>query len=185
MPSVSMPLQYKRLYRGPLDGDSVFNSMSDAIAYAKSPTAYAGQVIGVKNTDFSTWSIYIINDRGELSNNEYSDATVDQKGVVQLNDSINSDSVNMAATANAVNKVRQLVEDKMSLFIDVPCTKEQWVLGEEGLYSLEIENSSIKEVLKVVGEDSYTYSVASVRLSETVFKIYSDEPISGVVRAVC
>lgn len=55
----SMPLSYKRLYSGPLDEDTVFESLEDAQTYASGPTSYPGQVIGVKvdNTNYKSYTI--------------------------------------------------------------------------------------------------------------------------------
>lgn len=64
--ATSMPLQYKRLYKGPLDEDQVFNSMELAMTYASSPTAYPGQVIGVKK-DNGEWGSFLIGEGGTLT----------------------------------------------------------------------------------------------------------------------
>lgn len=65
MAFASMPLQYKRLYNGPLDQDSVFESLEEAQAYAEGPTSYPGQIIGVKVGEER--KMYIINDDSSLS----------------------------------------------------------------------------------------------------------------------
>lgn len=64
--ATSMPLNYKRLYSGPLDEDSVFNSLQEAQTYASSPTSYPGQIIGVKGPD-NKWIPYIIQSDKSLS----------------------------------------------------------------------------------------------------------------------
>jgi len=61
----SMVLSYKRLFSGPLDVDTVFNTINEAIAYANSPTSYINQVIGV-TTDNGSNKAYIINSNKEL-----------------------------------------------------------------------------------------------------------------------
>lgn len=66
MAFASMPLSYKRLYGGPLDEDTVFESLAAAEEYAAGPTAYAGQVIGVKVGD-NNYKPYIINHDKTLS----------------------------------------------------------------------------------------------------------------------
>ena len=45
--STSMPLQYKRLYKGLLDADGVFDSLEAAREYAAGPTGAPGHIIGV------------------------------------------------------------------------------------------------------------------------------------------
>lgn len=47
MATVSMPLQYKRLYSGPLDCDSTFDTLEEAAIYVSSPSSYNNQIIGV------------------------------------------------------------------------------------------------------------------------------------------
>lgn len=76
MAFASMPLQYKRLYNGPLDQDSVFESLEDAQAYAEGPTSYPGQIIGVKVDGVR--KMYIINDDSTLS------TSVDQNDIVRM-----------------------------------------------------------------------------------------------------
>lgn len=60
MAFASMPLSYKRLYNGPLDEDTVFDSLELAETYAAGPTSYPGQVIGVKVND-NDYKSYTIN----------------------------------------------------------------------------------------------------------------------------
>ncbi|MGL5751238.1 MAG: hypothetical protein ACRCXT_11960 [Paraclostridium sp.] len=64
MAATSMPLQYKRLYKGPLDSDSIFESLEAAEAYAQGPTAYATQIIGVM--DNGVEKVFIITQEGTL-----------------------------------------------------------------------------------------------------------------------
>lgn len=63
--SASMPIQYKRMYKGPLDQDDVFESLEQAEEYAKGPTAYAGHIIGVLVE--GQRRSYIVNDDGTLT----------------------------------------------------------------------------------------------------------------------
>ena len=64
MSSVSMPLQYKRLFSGPLDTDSVFASLEEAQLYAQSATSYAGQIISV--LDNGDWKAFMIDSNKKL-----------------------------------------------------------------------------------------------------------------------
>lgn len=49
---------FKRLFKGPLDIDCVFDSITEAIVYAKSNTAYDGQVLSIK-TD-NDYELFIV-----------------------------------------------------------------------------------------------------------------------------
>ncbi len=62
--SASMPLQYKRLYKGLLDADGVFESLEDAQEYAAGPTGAPGHVIGVLVNGVR--EAYVVQDDGTL-----------------------------------------------------------------------------------------------------------------------
>lgn len=64
--TASMPLQYKRLYKGPLEADTTFTSLEDAQSYAQSPTAYPGQIISIYFQETDSWGAYIISSNGAL-----------------------------------------------------------------------------------------------------------------------
>lgn len=66
MANVGMPLQFSRMYRGPLDEKDVFESYELAVAYANSPIGYPGHIIAVKTTEFRR-DVYVINDDKSLS----------------------------------------------------------------------------------------------------------------------
>lgn len=66
MQPTSMPLQYKRLYRGPLEADSVFNSLKDAQDYLINGTAYPGQIISVFLESENLWSAYMVGSDNQL-----------------------------------------------------------------------------------------------------------------------
>lgn len=61
----SLPIHFKRLNRGPLDIDSVFESMEDALKYVKGETSYPGQILTIK--DQNEYKIYVINGNNELT----------------------------------------------------------------------------------------------------------------------
>lgn len=60
----SMPLQYKRLYKGLLDADGVFESLEAAKEYAAGPTGAPGHVIGVLVNGVR--EAYVVQDNGTL-----------------------------------------------------------------------------------------------------------------------
>lgn len=68
MAEAALPIQFKKMYSGPINPDSVFNSLSEAEAYASGPLGASGEIIGVK-TDSTTgkYSAYIINEDKTLS----------------------------------------------------------------------------------------------------------------------
>lgn len=65
MAQASMPLQYKRLYKGLLDADGTFESLDAAEEYAAGPTGCPGHVIGVLVDGVR--KAYIVNDNGTLT----------------------------------------------------------------------------------------------------------------------
>lgn len=73
--SASMPLQYKRLYKGPLDVDGTFETLELAKAYAEGPTAYGGQTIGVLVDGVR--KVFVINDDGTLREQAGMDSIID------------------------------------------------------------------------------------------------------------
>lgn len=75
-----MPLQYKRLYKGPLDQDSVFTTMEAAEEYVKTPIAYPGQILSVKNN--GAWAVYIVTDNMELLNITGNPNNTDHNGCI-------------------------------------------------------------------------------------------------------
>ena len=64
--NVGMPLQFTRMYNGPLDDTEVFETLETAEEYASSAVAYAGQYISVKEPEYRR-SGYIINDDNNIS----------------------------------------------------------------------------------------------------------------------
>lgn len=66
MANVGMPLQFSRMYKGPLDEKDIFESFELAQEYANSPIGYPGHVISVKTTEYRR-DAYIINDDKSLS----------------------------------------------------------------------------------------------------------------------
>lgn len=66
MANVGMPLQFSRMYKGPLDERDVFESYEAALEYANSPISYPGHIIAVKTTEFRR-DAYLINDDKSLS----------------------------------------------------------------------------------------------------------------------
>ena len=63
---IPTPIQFDRLYAGPLDKHEVFNSYADALTYAQGPISYPGQTIGVKKSGLKE-DVYVINQDKSLS----------------------------------------------------------------------------------------------------------------------
>ena len=63
---IPTPIQFDRLYAGPLDKHEVFDSYSEALTYAQGPISYPGQVIGVKKSGLKE-DVYVINQDKSLS----------------------------------------------------------------------------------------------------------------------
>ena len=63
---IPTPIQFDRLYAGPLDKHEVFDSYSEALIYAQGPISYPGQTIGVKRTGLKE-DVYVINQDKSLS----------------------------------------------------------------------------------------------------------------------
>lgn len=59
MSLASMPLQYKRLYDGPLDSDAVFESLQEALDYINGGTSYPGNIISVKDIG-DEYKVYVL-----------------------------------------------------------------------------------------------------------------------------
>jgi hypothetical protein len=55
--TVDFPLQFKRLFDGPLDLEAVFNTTADRLAYLNSGARYAGQLV----SDLQDGKIYMLN----------------------------------------------------------------------------------------------------------------------------
>ena len=49
--AVPMPIQFDRLFGGPLEKYDTFESYAEALTYAQSPISYPGQRIGVKKSE--------------------------------------------------------------------------------------------------------------------------------------
>ena len=64
--AIPTPVQFDRLYAGPLDKHEVFDSYADALTYAQGPISYAGQVIGVKKSELKD-DVYVINEDKSIS----------------------------------------------------------------------------------------------------------------------
>ena len=60
------PIQFDRLYAGPLDKHEVFESYAEALTYAQGPISYPGQTIGVKKSGLKE-DVYVINQDKSLS----------------------------------------------------------------------------------------------------------------------
>lgn len=63
---IPTPIQFDRLYAGPLDKHEVFDSYPEALTYAQGPISYPGQVIGVKKSGLKE-DVYVINQDKSLS----------------------------------------------------------------------------------------------------------------------
>ena len=63
---IPTPIQFDRLYAGPLDKHEVFDSYSEALTYAQGPISYPGQTIGVKKSGLKE-DVYVINQDKSLS----------------------------------------------------------------------------------------------------------------------
>lgn len=63
---IPTPIQFDRLYAGPLDKHEVFDSYSEALTYAQGPISYPGQVLGVKKSGLKE-DVYVINQDKSLS----------------------------------------------------------------------------------------------------------------------
>lgn len=63
---IPTPIQFDRLYAGPLDKHEVFDSYSEALTYAQGSISYPGQVIGVKKSGLKE-DVYVINQDKSLS----------------------------------------------------------------------------------------------------------------------
>ena len=64
--AIPTPIQFDRLYAGPLDKYEIFDTYADALAYAQGPISYAGQKLGVKRTNTKE-DVYVINPDKSLS----------------------------------------------------------------------------------------------------------------------
>lgn len=64
--AIPTPIQFDRLYAGPLDKYEIFDNYADALAYAQGPISYAGQKLGVKRTNTKE-DVYVINPDKSLS----------------------------------------------------------------------------------------------------------------------
>ena len=64
--AIPTPVQFDRLYAGPLDKYEVFESYSEALVYAQGPISYPGQTIGVKRTGLKE-DVYVINQDKSMS----------------------------------------------------------------------------------------------------------------------
>lgn len=63
---IPTPIQFDRLYAGPLDKHEVFDSYTDALIYAHGSISYPGQTIGVKKSGLKE-DVYVINQDKSLS----------------------------------------------------------------------------------------------------------------------
>ena len=63
---IPTPIQFDRLYAGPLDKHETFETYSEAVTYAQGPISYPGQVIGVKKSGLKE-DVYVINQDKSLS----------------------------------------------------------------------------------------------------------------------
>lgn len=63
---IPTPIQFDRLYAGPLDKHEVFDSYSEALTYAQGSISYPGQTIGVKKSGLKE-DVYVINQDKSLS----------------------------------------------------------------------------------------------------------------------
>lgn len=80
--SVDYQLQIARQYGAPLDKYTVFSTLSEAEAYAKSPRAYNGQIVSV--TEGEEVKLYTIDANGNLKEfvSSPSIPIIDLRGVV-------------------------------------------------------------------------------------------------------
>jgi len=62
-----LPIQFKKMYKGPINPDSVFANIAEAEAYASGPIGSPGEVIGVRIDDEGNYKAYIINENGSIS----------------------------------------------------------------------------------------------------------------------
>lgn len=63
---IPTPIQFDRLYAGPLDKHEVFETYAEALTYAQGPISYPGQTIGVKKSGLKE-DVYVINQDKSLS----------------------------------------------------------------------------------------------------------------------
>lgn len=63
---IPTPIQFDRLYAGPLEKYDTFESYADALTYAQGPISYPGQRIGVKKSGLKE-DVYVINQDKSLS----------------------------------------------------------------------------------------------------------------------
>lgn len=63
---VPMPIQFDRLFSGPLEKYDTFETYAEAEIYAQGPTSYPGQRIGVKKSNLKE-DVYVINPDKSLS----------------------------------------------------------------------------------------------------------------------
>ena len=63
---IPTPIQFDRLYAGPLDKHEVFETYAEAVTYAQGPISYPGQTIGVKKSGLKE-DVYVINQDKSLS----------------------------------------------------------------------------------------------------------------------
>lgn len=63
---IPTPIQFDRLYAGPLDKHEVFETYAEALTYAQGSISYPGQTIGVKKSGLKE-DVYVINQDKSLS----------------------------------------------------------------------------------------------------------------------
>lgn len=64
--AVPMPIQFDRLFGGPLEKYDTFETYAEALTYAQGPISYPGQRIGVKKSELKE-DVYVINQDKSLS----------------------------------------------------------------------------------------------------------------------
>lgn len=84
MAHASMPIQYKRMYKGSLDQDDIFESLEQAEEYAKGPTAYPGHIISA--LDGGKVKSYIVNDDNTLTEQLRMDELIQMLSWVEISE---------------------------------------------------------------------------------------------------
>ena len=87
MAHASMPIQYKRMYKGSLDQDDIFESLEQAEEYAKGPTAYPGHIISA--LDNGKVKSYIVNDNNTLTEQLRMDELIQMISWVEISEDTN------------------------------------------------------------------------------------------------
>lgn len=66
-PKLPLMAQLQKQFAGPINPDSIYESLEDAQAYARSGYGAPGEIIAVKSEDDNVYNVYSINTDKELT----------------------------------------------------------------------------------------------------------------------